>query len=235
MNCLILGKCGSGKSSILWSLLNEGYTYKNKRGKAKSIFDEAVFFVGTKDAVSSFERLPIKLKSIQEDFDALEFEEYCNDLAAHQMLRLSEGKPCLNGLIVFDDFAGTNVLRKTAANKAPPLAKLVISSRHELNTSVIYLSQVYKGCGFTSPTVRNNVTTFIISKMSRAEIEKIAEELSGDYDPREWIDIYDSIMAKQPYNFVVLDTRRPVDAQWTERFDVPFPPSQKALKYSAAT
>jgi len=25
MNCLMLGKCGSGKSSILWSMLNEGY------------------------------------------------------------------------------------------------------------------------------------------------------------------------------------------------------------------
>ena len=34
---LILGQCGSGKSSCLWSLMTKGYVYKSKKGKAKSV------------------------------------------------------------------------------------------------------------------------------------------------------------------------------------------------------
>ena len=57
--------------------------------------------------------------------------------------------------------------------------------------------------------------------MSRPEIEKIAEELSGDMTPQEFIELYDKIMAKQRYNFMVYDTRRPLDQRWTERFTIP--------------
>lgn len=226
-NILLLGKCGSGKSSILWSMLSNGYVYGKKK---KSIFDEAIYFLGTLDAKASFQKLPIENSIILDEFDPESFEQYTDDLKKHQMEKLDEGKPPLNTLIVFDDFAGANVLKKPRPNVASPLQKLVITSRHEMNASVIYLSQVYKNCGFTAPAVRNNVTTFIISKMSRSEIEKIAEELSGDYEPQEWIEIYDRIMAKTPYTFVVLDTRRPVDAQWTEKFSIPWPPSKKSLR-----
>lgn len=226
-NILLLGKCGSGKSSILWSMLSKGYVYGKKK---KSVFDEAIYWLGTLDAKSSFEKLPIKNHIILDEFDPELFEEYTDDLKKHQMEKLEAGQPPLNTLIVFDDFAGANVLRKPRPNVASPLQKLVLTSRHEMSASVVYLSQVYKGCGFTAPAVRNNITTFIISKMSRSEIEKIAEEISGDYEPAEWIEIYDLIMARTPYTFVVLDTRRPVDAQWTEKFTIPFPPSKKSVQ-----
>jgi hypothetical protein len=57
--------------------------------------------------------------------------------------------------------------------------------------------------------------------MSRPEVAKIAEELSGDMTPDEFIALYDKVMAKQRYNFMVYDTRRPLDARWTERFHLP--------------
>ena len=69
--------------------------------------------------------------------------------------------------------------------------------------------------------------------MSRPEIEKIAEELSGDMTAQEFIETYDKIMAKQKYNFMVYDARRPLDSRWTERFTIPIEKSQRLkLLYS---
>ena len=56
----VLGSCGSGKSSILWTLLTKGYVYG--KGK-KSIFDEALIYLGTLDAKDAFEKLPIENKT----------------------------------------------------------------------------------------------------------------------------------------------------------------------------
>ena len=223
----ILGKCGSGKSSILWTLLTKGYVYGKTK---KSVFDEAVIYLGTLDARESFERLPIKNKFILDEYDPQDFEEYQSDLQTHQMEKLEKKKPLLNGLIIWDDFVGEGLMKKAARNAAPPIQRLALTSRHENNTSLVFCSQVYKNSGFSAPAVRNNITTFVVSAMSRPELQKIAEELSEDYDPDEWIEIYDRIMLKQPYNFVVMDRRRPMGQRWTERFSIPFPPARRTVE-----
>ena len=226
---LLLGSCGSGKSSILWTLLTKGYMHGKKR--KKSVFDELVVYLGTLDAVDSFEQLPIENRAILQDFSPEDFEEYLEDLKQHQMKKLEEGEPPLNTCIVFDDFAGANLMRKTAPNKAPPLEKLCLTSRHECNATIFYLSQVYKKSGFSVPSVRNNITVFVVSRMNRGELFKVAEELSDDYEADEWLAIYDRIMAKRPYNFVTFDVRRPfAEGRWRERFHIPFPKSRKRLE-----
>lgn len=229
----ILGSCGSGKSSILWSLLTKAFMYKKGR-KMESVFDELVVYLGTLDARESFEKLPIENKVILDEYEPAEFEEYMEDLKRHQMERLEEDEHCLNTLVVWDDFVGEGLTKKSRANRAPPVQRIALTSRHECNMSLVFCSQVYKKSGFSEPAVRNNISTFVVSRMSRPELQKIAEELSGDYDPDEWVQHYDSIMAKQPYNFVVLDRRRPLGEQWTERFHIPFPAPRRltALKNS---
>lgn len=227
----LLGSCGSGKSSILWTLLTKGYVYQSKKGKKKSVFDEALIYLGTLDAKESFEKLPIKNKLIMEEYDPESFEEYQNDLKTHQMERLEKNKPALNTLLVFDDFVGQGLMKKPRPNVAPPIEKLALTSRHECNTTIVFCSQVYKNSGFSAPSVRNNITTFIVSRMSHQELVKIAEELSEMYEPDEWLDHYYRIMAEEPYNFVVLDRRRPVNEdRWTIKFHSKFPPSKKFLQ-----
>jgi hypothetical protein len=66
--------------------------------------------------------------------------------------------------------------------------------------------------------------------MSRNELVKIAEELAEDYETDEWLEIYDMAMAAEPYNFVVLDRRRPIPDRWTIKFSTPFPPSKKTIQ-----
>ena len=224
-NVMILGQCGSGKSSVLWSLISEGYTYgKNK----KSIFDEGIVYLGTQDAVDAFKKLPIKNHIVLQEFDPDDFEDYLSDLKTHQMERLEKNKSPLNTVIIFDDFVGQNLMKHNKG-KASPLERLALTSRHECNASLVFCSQIYRNSGFAHPVVRNNITTYILAQMSRPEIAKIAEELSGDMTPEEFIAIYDKIMAKRKYNFLVYDTRRPLSERWTERFTIPIPKPKRIL------
>ena len=63
---------------------------------------------------------------------------------------------------------------------------------------------------------------------------KIAEELCEMYEPDEWLQHYYSAIAEKPYNFVVLDRRRPItEDRWSVKFNKPFPPSKKFLELKA--
>ena len=224
----VLGQCGSGKSSILWNLLTKGYVYGKSK---KTVFDECIIYLGTLDSKETFEKkLPIKNKLILEEYDPNDFEEYMDDLKKHQMEKLEKNKPPLNTCIIFDDFVGAGLMKKPRPNVPPPIEKLALTSRHEANCSVFFCSQVYRGSGFAIASVRNNITTFIISKMGRQELAKIAEELSGDYEPDEWLHHYDVALAKRPYNFVSYDHRRPDGQKWRERFHINFPPAFRTLE-----
>lgn len=230
---LILGQCGSGKSSCLWSLMTKGFVYKGKNGNVKSVFQELLVYLGTLDSRASFEKMPVKNKLIMTEFEPTIFDEYCTDLKQHQMELLEKGKPPLNTCIIFDDFAGANLMKKPKPNVAPPIEKLCLTSRHEQNATIFYCSQFYKNTGFTSPSVRANITTIIMYKMAANEVRKIAEEYSEQYEVDEWVAHYDRAMASRPYAFVVWDRRRPMNAdRWTIGFETPFPPSKKILMFS---
>ena len=208
---MILGRCGSGKSSILYNLIQTGYTYKGK-----SLFDEAAIFLGSMDSVDTFQSLPIKNKAILHEFNPEDFESYIEDLRKHQLERLSKNKRPLNIALIFDDFCGQNLLRHHNG-KASPLERLALTSRHELNASIFLLSQCYKNTGFSSPSMRNNTTTYIIANMTKPEIEKIAEEHCNQFTPDQFVEIYNEIQ-KTPFNFMVIDYRRALDDRITERF-----------------
>lgn len=226
---LILGQCGSGKSSALWSLITKGYVVGKSK---KSIFDEALIYLGTLDARASFEKMPIENKLIMTEFDPVSFDQYQIDLKKHQLELLEKGKHMMNIALIYDDFAGASLMRKAKVGSAPPIEKLCLTSRHEANTTIFYLSQFYKNTGFTSPAVRANLTTIVLYKMPVNEVRKIAEEYAEQYAVDEFIAHYDRIMASRPYAFLVWDRRRPANAdRWTEGFSTPLPPSQKVLQY----
>ena len=213
-----LGRVGSGKSSILYSLLTQGYVYgKNKR----SVFDEMVFYIGNKESNAALQKIPCKTKCILHEFVESDFEEYLESLKQHQLERLEKNKHPLQVAVVFDDMAGVQLLKKPKGKNYSVLERLLLTSRHEAHCSVFFLSQVYKSGGFTTPLCRNNVLCWTISNMSRPEMEKIAEDHSQQYSPKEFLAMYDYAMAKQPYNFISIDYRRPLDERIWERFSAP--------------
>ncbi len=214
---VILGRVGSGKSSCLYSLLTEGYVYgKNK----KSLFDEMIFYIGNKESNSALEKIKCKNKCIIHEFDNDTFEEYLENLKQHQLERLEKGKHPLQIAVVFDDMAGVSLLKKQKGKSYSVLERLLLTSRHEAHCSIFFLSQVYKSGGFTSPLCRNNVMSWTIYSMSKPEMEKIAEDHSQQYSPKEFIAMYNKVMEK-PYNFMTIDYRRPLNERIWERYSNP--------------
>jgi Poxvirus A32 protein len=214
---LFLGSVGSGKSSCLYSILTDGYVYGP--GK-RSIFDEMVFYLGNYESNDTFGKIKCKNKCVLNHFDPLAFEEYLEDLKQHQLKRLEKKKSPLNVAIVFDDFAAVSLLKKQKGHDSNPLERLVLTSRHEANCSIFFLSQTYKNGGFSTPLVRNNIMTYIIYNVSRPEIEKISEELCNQFTPKQFQAIYFHEM-QTPYSFLTIDTRRPLEERIYSRFDYP--------------
>jgi hypothetical protein len=212
-NVMILGRCGSGKSCCLYSMLAEGYVDK----KGKSIFDEMLVYLGTGDGVQAFKKLPCENIAVMTEFDNESFEEYLTDLKAHQLERLEKGKPPLNIAIVYDDMAAQSLLKPTKKGQASPLEHLLITSRHECYASIFFCSQVYKNSGFSTPLARNNMSHWIIYDMNRPEVKKIAEELSGFMTEEEFVKWYDEVHKKK-HNFLTIFMREPDERRYREGF-----------------
>ena len=218
-NIMLLGRCGSGKSSCLYTLLTEGYVYGKSK---KSVFDECIIYLGTQDSLSDFESIPVKNKIILHDFDENDFEEYLEDLKAHQMEKIEKGQPPLNILICFDDFVGQNVIKRSGG-KSSVLERLMLTSRHECNATIIMCSQTYKNNGLANPTIRNNTNYYICYALARNDLEKICDEHCGFYDKNELIDHFLDVY-KTPHNFVMINYKVPEDKRYTEGFTKPLPP-----------
>lgn len=210
-NIMLLGRCGSGKSSALYTMLNEGYVVNSKSGKKKSVFDEMIIYLGTMDSVETFKKLPCKNLIVCHEFDPVHFEEYLDDLKKHQMEKLEKGKPPLNICIVFDDFVGMGLLKRVGA-KASPLERLMLTSRHECNATVIFCSQTYKNNGLANPTVRNNVNYYFLHTLARSDVQKIAEEHCCYLTEDQFVDMYDRVHEK-PFNFLMVDYKEPDDSK----------------------
>ena len=200
-NIFLLGRCGSGKSSALYTLLNDGYVVKGK-----SIFDEIVIFLGTLDSVETFKKLPCKNIVVIHEYNVDEFKAYIDDLKQHQMERLEKKKRPLNVCIVFDDFLGNNLVN-AKNGQSSALEKLVITSRHECSATIFFCSQTFKHKSFTNPMVRNNINYYLLFTMARNDIEKVAEEHSNDLTKDEFLEMYREIN-KKPFQFMMIDYKK---------------------------
>jgi hypothetical protein len=213
-NFAVLGRVGTGKTSCVYSLLSKGYVVNGK-----SVFTEIVCYIGNKESDKAFKDLPCENVKVLHTFNLDAFDKYIENLRKQQLERLEKGKHPLNVCLVFDDMATTDLLKKRKGKS--PLASLLLTSRHELNVTVFFLTQIYKSTGFSIPMIRNNVTTWIIYNMSKPEAVKISEDHCQDFEPKEFLAIYERKMAT-PHNFITIDYRRPLDGRITEQFDLPF-------------
>ena len=225
-NIMLLGRCKSGKSSMLYSLLTDMLVYgKNK----KSVFDEMIIYLGTQDSIHAFESINCKNKIILHDFDGLDFEQYLNDLKVSQMEKIEKGKKPLNVCIVFDDFVGEGALKPTKNGKAPILQRLALTSRHECNATIIMASQSYKSNGLANPALRNNIHYYIMYALARNDLEKIIEEHQGFYEKDELMDHFLKVY-QEPYKFIMINYNKPEHLRYTEGFTKLLPPPKSMEK-----
>ena len=213
-NIMLLGRCKSGKSSMLYSLLTDMLVYGKSK---KSVFDEMIIYLGTQDSVDAFESINCKNKIILHEFDADDFEDYLEDLKKHQMEKIEKGKKPLNVCIVFDDFVGEAALKPNKKGKAPVLQRLALTSRHECNATIIMASQCYKSNGLANPALRNNIHYYIMYALARNDLEKIVEEHQGFYEKDELMDHFLKVY-QEPYKFVMINYNKPEHLRYTEGF-----------------
>ncbi len=226
-NIMLLGRCKSGKSSMLYSLLTDMLVYgKNK----KSVFQEMIIFLGTQDSVDAFASINCENKIILHEFDANDFEQYLIDLKTHQMEKIANGKKPLSVCIVFDDFVGEAALKPTKNGKAPILQRLALTSRHECNATIIMASQCYKSNGLANPALRNNIHYYIMYALARNDLEKIVEEHQGFYEKDELMDHFLKVY-QEPYKFVMINYNKPEHLRYTEGF-TKLLPAPKAMEKS---
>lgn len=225
-NIMLLGRCKSGKSSFLYSLLTEFLVYgKNK----KSIYDEMIIYLGSQDSIGAFESIKCKNKIILHEFDNQDFEDYLEDLKKHQMEKIEKGKKPLSVCIVFDDFVGEGALKPSKNGKAPVLQRLALTSRHECNATIIMASQCYKSNGLANPALRNNIHYYICYALARNDLEKIIEEHQGFYEKDELMEHFLKVY-QTPYKFVMINYNKPEHLRYTEGLTKLLPPPKSMEK-----
>lgn len=189
---LALGSTGSGKSSFIWSLLNNFM---------KRYFDEVVIFTGTADSVATWEKVQQRNVVVLNGYDDTVFREYLNDLEKEQLQRREEGKYERRVCVMFDDMVADNISRAT---KPTALDRLCLTSRH-LHVMTIIASQKFRG--LISPALRNNIHWLVLYRLPKSDLTAVGEEYGEPFTPPEFVAMADAVFARKKHNYMIIKTR----------------------------
>lgn len=180
---LILGKPGSGKSSILYSL------FKSKK-LLKGVYDKIFLFRPALSGASMTDDIFEKLPADQR-FTELNHENLLNMVG-----NLDEG----NNALIFDDM--TAYLKNNDIRK---LLEEIIYNRRHMHISIYFLCQTWHS---VHKDIRRLFNNLIIFKTSKNEFETIYQELIPGF--KEHTDtIFLSVFDKpHTYLFINVDSQR---------------------------
>ena len=180
---LFIGRPGSGKTSLLYSL------FKSKQLFAKTyhniyLFQPSHSRVSMKDKL--FDKLPEENKFEELDYDSL----------SEVMERIKAEDSKFNNCIIFDD---QSVALKN--NDTLKLLKELIFNRRHLRTSVFFLTQTF----FSVPKeIRRLFSNVFVFKVSRGELTTIFEELVEKR--KECMMEISKLVYDKPHNFLYINT-----------------------------
>lgn len=198
---LVIGSVGSGKSSLLYSMLKD-----QQKGRTPQ-FDVLFIWNGAKDANKVFE--DFETKKVKVDVfnkqDDEELNEIMDELENLNMERRRENKRPIQSLFVFDDMIQGGMRKAGGGGNA--YDKLIVQRRH-IGASVITLSQNFKAL---PPNSReNNISQIIVMRANRSDLKHIAaSHNAGCVEEDEFIRMQDAVKARGKYNFLVVDYQEP--------------------------
>ena len=190
MNCI--GRIGSGKTSFVWTLLNNWYA---------QYWDVVVIYTGTKDSNEDWRKLDQRTVEVRNHWDVGEFAAWIKEIEEENLERVHDGKVRRRYCVLFDDMIAKNILKPHTATL---LEDVLLNLRH-YNLSVILCSQGYKKL---SKTARINALFFAVFRVHKVEIEGFAKEASMHLTEEQVLAMYDWVMknpppgVKRPYLFV---------------------------------
>ena len=116
-------------------------------------------------------------------------------------------------LIIFDDMIA-DIMR---SEKFKAIVKELFIRCRKLNISIVFITQSH----FRTPKDVRLYTHCILMKIgSKKELKSIAEEKSGYLDYKDFLIIY-NYCTKQPYSFMMIDTRPTASVTFKKNFDEP--------------
>ena len=202
---LIIGSSGSGKTSTLLHLINNFHPIDKTYLYAKDTDEKKYQFL-----INKREKAGIKNLS-----DSHAFIEYSNDMnnVLDDINNYNKNRD-KKVLIIFDDMIA-DIMR---SEKFKAIVKELFIRCRKINISIVFIKQSY----FITPKdARLNSTHYILMKIgNKKELKSIAEENSGHLDFKDFLKIY-NYCTKEPYLFMLVDTRRTARVTFNKNFDEP--------------
>lgn len=206
---VITGSIGSGKSSLIWSMLNP------KNGFYKKYFDYILVFNGSLDSNKTWVEASTEDNEIEVEntWDNDKFQAWLKRLESDQMRLEEEGKQLQRVCVVFDDAVSKGISNRFRVNA---LDDAVQRCRH-LNLTIIIASQCYRQLNRSQRSL--NTLAFVITKVNYMDLQAIAEEHAGLIKPDTFIKMYRTVMKsknkKVPYPYLVVNYQKePEDRYW---------------------
>lgn len=183
LNCsssnLIIGKPGSGKTSLL-------YSFFASPSLMRSCFHNIYLFQPEASRASMKDKL---FDELEYKFDELTVENLQN------VFDLIESEPEFNHAIIFDDM--TAYLRDEGIKK---LLKKMCYNRRHIHLSIFFLCQTYLS---VEPDIRKCFSNLFIFKCSDMELEKILSEHARN--KRKMATEISELVFDKPYNFLFIN------------------------------
>lgn len=196
---LCMGCTGSGKSSFIWSLLNNWF---------KNYFDECIVLTGTADSVATWQRLNQRNVVVLNGCDDRVFREYLDDLEREQVKRRADGKYERRVCVLFDDMVADGISRST---RPTALDRLCLTSRH-LHVMTVIASQKFRG--LISPALRNNLHWLVLYRLPRIDLVAVGEEFGEPLSTEEFVKLSEAVFTARKHNYMVIKPRTPDSKFW---------------------
>ena len=202
---LIIGPSGSGKTNVLLHLLNNlnpiGKIYLYAKGTHEPKYE---YLINKREQAG--------IKNLNDAHAFIEYsdgmDDVLNDINNYNKIRDKKV------LIVFDDMIADIEYDK----KFKRIIKELFFRARKINISIVFITQSYFR---PLKDARLNSTHYILMKINnKKELKRIAEEKSGRLDYKDFLKIH-NYCTREPYSFMLIDTRRIASIPFKKNFDEP--------------
>ena len=202
---LIIGPSDSGKTNVLLHLINNLHPIDEIYLYPKDIHEPKYEYLINK-------REQAGIKNVNNPHAFIEYSDDMNDVLDD--INTYNKNRDKKVLMVFDDMIADIEYNKSFKR----IIKELFYREHKINVSIVFITQSY----FRAlKDARFNSTHYILMKIgNKKELKRIAEEKSDHLDYKDFLKMY-NYCTKEPYSFMLIDTRPTASIPFKKNFDEP--------------